>query len=136
MPTDKKINELVLNQLTKEQYDNAKSAGQINADEFYMITDEGGGGTNVVGVTATLSASGWTEQSDGSYAQTVSVAGVTADNQVIVDVALSGSDMDADIETLKAWGCVNRASQAVDNLTFYCYGDTPTVSISLNVVVM
>lgn len=88
------------------------------------------------GITATLSASGWTEQSDDSYAQTVSVTGVTANNQVVVDVALSGSDIDADIEVLNAWGCVNRASQTVNSLTFYCYGDTPTVSIPLNAVVM
>jgi len=103
------------------------------ATEEWVSENAGGGAT---GITATLSASGWTEQSDGSYAQTVSVAGVTEDNQVVVDVALSGSDMDADIEVLKAWGYVNRASQAVDSLTFYCYGDVPTVSIPLNVVVM
>lgn len=102
------------------------------AIEEYAQQDQGGGAT---GASVSLSASGWAEQSDGTYAQTVSVADVTADNQIIVDCALSGSDVDADIAVLEAWGCVNRCSQAAGSLTFYCYGDVPTVAIPLNVVV-
>lgn len=88
------------------------------------------------GLPATLTPSGWLEQSDGSFAQTVPVAGVKADNENMVDVALSGADIDADVAVLTAWGCVNRASQAAGALTFYCYGDKPDVAIPLNVVVM
>lgn len=91
-------------------------------------------GSGVDGKPATLSTS-WMEQADGTYAQTVTVAGVTADNQIIVDVDLSGADIDADIAVLEAWGMVNRAKQAANALTFYCYGDVPTVAIPLNVVV-
>lgn len=91
-------------------------------------------GSGVGGKTTTLSTS-WTEQADGSYAQTVTVSGVTASNQIIVDVALSGTDIEADIAVLEAWGMVNRADQAANALTFYCYGDVPTVAIPLNVVV-
>ena len=83
-----------------------------------------------------LYANNWTTQSDGTYAQSVSVTGVTTDNQVVVDCALDGTDIDADIAVLKDWGYVNRASQASGSLTFYCYGEKPTVSIPLNVVVM
>lgn len=88
------------------------------------------------GVSATLSASSWAEQSNGCFSQTVNVSGVTASNQVVVDCALSGSDIDADIAMLDGWGCVNRASQASGSLTFYCYRDKPTVNILINVVVM
>lgn len=89
----------------------------------------------VEGVSVTLTTN-WREQSNGTFAQTITVPGVTADNEVVVDCNLSGTDIDADIAVLEAWGCVNRASQATNSLTFYCYGDTPTVTIPLNVVVM
>lgn len=96
--------------------------------------DLGVGGAS--GVTVTLSANNWAAQADGSYAQTVSVSGVTSTNQVVVDCALTGSDIASDIAVLKDWGYVNRASQASGSLTFYCYGEKPTISLPLNVVVM
>lgn len=40
MPTDKKLDNLIFNQLTKAQYEAAKTAGEISNDEFYMITDD------------------------------------------------------------------------------------------------
>lgn len=91
--------------------------------------------STVDGVTAVLSTN-WTEQADGSYAQSITVEGVASDSEVVVDCNLTGTDIDADIEVMEAWGCVNRAKQATNSLTFYCYGDTPTVAIPLNVVVM
>ena len=120
-------------------FDTAPTAGSQNP-----VTSEGikqyvdGALANVgcaSGVTATLTTN-WTEQADGSFAQTVSVEGVTADNQVVVDCNLTGSDMAADVEVMTAWGCITRCSQAEGTLTFYCYGDAPTVAIPLNAVVM
>ena len=89
----------------------------------------------ITNVSVTLPVASWAEQSDGSFAQTVTASGVTTSNNVVVDCALSGSDIEADIAVLEGWGCVNRASQASDSLTFYCYGDVPTVAIPLNVVI-
>lgn len=89
----------------------------------------------VEGVTVALPST-WTEQVDGSFATSVTVVGVTSDCQVVVDCNLTGTDIDADIEVMTAWGCVNRASQSTNTLTFYCYGETPTISIPINVVVM
>lgn len=62
------------------------------------------GGMNAA--TYTLSSSGWSLGSDGRYAQTLSIDGVTADASqvIVVDVALSGSDLDADAEVCNA-GC-------------------------------
>lgn len=93
--------------------------------------------SSVDAVTAVLGTT-WTEQADETFAQTVSVDGVTADKTqaIAVDVALSGTDIDADVAVLEAWGCVNRCDQGDGKLTFVCYGDTPTVAIPLNVVVM
>lgn len=39
--TQEKLNSLIINKLTKEQYDAAKEAGQINSNELYFIADEG-----------------------------------------------------------------------------------------------
>ena len=89
----------------------------------------------VDGVSVTLTTN-WSEQSNGAFAQTITVAGVTEDNEVVVDCKLSGTNIDGDIKIMEAWGCVNYATQATNSLTFYCYGDVPTTSIPLNVVVM
>ena len=88
-------------------------------------------------VSKTLTTS-WTEQSDGTFAQTISVDGVTGEDSqpIVVDIDLDGTDIDADIAVMEAWGCVNRCDPGSGTLKFVCYGDTPTVAIPLNVVVM
>ena len=42
MATETNLTNLVINELTRAQYDAAKSAGTINDDEIYLITDETG----------------------------------------------------------------------------------------------
>lgn len=42
MATETKLNQLVINKLTREQYKEAKDAGQINPNELYMVTDDVG----------------------------------------------------------------------------------------------
>jgi len=106
------------------------AAGLMSASDKSKLNNM----TAMGSVSVTLGIS-WTAQSDGCYAQTVSVSGVTASNQVIVDCALSGSDIDADLAVLEGWGYVNRATQAAGSLTFYCYSTAPTVAIPLSVVV-
>ena len=93
-------------------------------------------GSGIDGVQKTLAPNIWTKQSDGTYAQTITVDTVTTESEVVVDCNLTGTDIDADIEVMEAWGCVNRAAQATNSLTFYCYADKPTVAIPINVVVM
>lgn len=118
---------------------NLTAAGLASSEGSFVVVGAGGELTAQEGSTTAQSATlttTWSEQSDGSYAQTVSVTGVTDSNNVVVDCALTGSDIDADIAVLEGWGCVNRATQDWDSMTFYCYGDVPTVSIPLNVVVM
>lgn len=93
-------------------------------------------GSGVEGVTKSLSPSIWVEQSDGSFTQTITVDLVSTDSEVVVDCNLTGTDIDADIEVMEAWGCVNRAYEGDKTITFVCYGDVPTVAIPLNLVVM
>lgn len=111
-------------------------------DSFGNIADSGktiddiGGNSNAISVT--LLVSGWTDNSDGRYKQTVSVSGVTTTTKVIVvDCDLSTSDVDAKVEILTAWDgpAANDAVQGDGTLTFYCY-DIPAVNIPINIGVM
>lgn len=117
-------------ELTQAEYD---ALGVYDENTLYVITDgEGEVATSAEEVQVTLPTS-W---SNGKI--TVNVEGVTGDpNQpIIVDMNLTGTDKDADIAVMEAWGCVNRAYPGVGTITFECYGDTPTIAIPLNVVVM
>ena len=92
------------------------------------------GGTQSATQTVTLTTSGWA-QSGNRYAQTVNVTGVTASTPVVlVDVALSGTDLDADAAALEAWGIVsaNNVAQGAGTLTFYALS-VPSVNIPVNV---
>lgn len=42
MATDTRISQLIINKLTKAQYDEAKAAGNISDVELYFITDDTG----------------------------------------------------------------------------------------------
>ena len=91
-------------------------------------------GSEAASYTVTLTTSGWA-QSGSRYAQTVNVTGVTASTPVVlVDVALSGTDLDADAAALEAWGIVsaNNVEQGSGNLTFYARS-VPSVNIPVNV---
>lgn len=93
--------------------------------------------SGVSGASVVLTAAGWTQQENGSYAQTVSITGkgLTVNSNVIADCALSMSDLDADVEVLTAWGYVNNATLATDSITFYCYAATPDINIPVSVVI-
>lgn len=91
--------------------------------------------------TYTLTTSGWSDNGDGRFKQTISVPGVTTDaSQVImVDAALTGTDLDADAATLGAWGpddgsgpSSQNVAQGSGTLTFYCTA-VPTVNIPVYV---
>ena len=84
--------------------------------------------------TITLLSSGWTQGGDGRYSQTVACSIVAADTAVVsVDVALSGTDLDADAEALNAWmgPSAQNAVQGAGTLTFYA-AEAPTVNIPVN----
>lgn len=91
-------------------------------------------GSEAASYTATLTTSGWA-QSGNRYSQTVNVTGVTASTPVvIVDVALSGTDVDADAASLEAWNIVsaNNVAQGDGTLTFYALS-VPSVNVPVNV---
>ena len=91
-------------------------------------------GSETNSYTATLTTSGWVQRGR-RYAQTVNVTGITASTPVVlVDVALTGTDIDADTAALEAWGIVsaNNVAQGAGTLTFYALS-VPSVNIPVNV---
>lgn len=94
-----------------------------------------GGGTLY---SATLNQGSWYNNTgNATYTQSVNVSGVTTSTEIIiVDVNLSSSDINANITTLNDWACINDCDQGNGTLTFICYGDAPTTSIPVSIVVM
>lgn len=59
MPTDTTVKQLIINELTKAQYDEALSAGEVKDSELYLIKDDDGdssGGTFIATYGTTTSA--------------------------------------------------------------------------------
>ena len=81
----------------------------------------------------TLSQSAWTTSGD-RVRQVVTINGITASTPVIVvDVSLTGSDLEADATVLDAWlnGPSNQnIDQGTNQLIFYCI-TTPDVNIPI-----
>ena len=91
-------------------------------------------GSEAASYTALLRSTGWA-QSGNRYSQTVTVTGVTASTPVVlVDVDLSGTDVDADRMSLEAWGIVsaNNVAQGAGKLTFYALS-VPSVNVPVKV---
>lgn len=83
--------------------------------------------------TAILLVNGWTLGNDGRYYQTISVADVKTDTElVIVDCDLTTDDADARVEILSAWESpsTNEVEQGNGALTFYSY-IVPSISIPI-----
>ena len=122
--------------------DNVKQYSSSNPPPYPVTSVNGqtgdvevqSGGTESTSQTVTLTTSGWA-QSGNRYSQTVNVTGVTASTPVVlVDVALSGADIDADAAALEAWGIVsaNNVAQGNGTLTFYALS-VPSVNVPVNV---
>ena len=121
MATDTNLSQLVINKLTKAQYQEAKEAGSIVETEIYMITDDNEVERIVTSVS--LLASNWSNLS-----QTVSVSGVTASNTVFT------TSSPANHEAYGESG-VYCSSQANGTLTFKCE-DVPKVELIVNVLIL
>ena len=130
-----KINGYIIKDANAPHPSNAGSAGQVlKKTETGTEWASESGGTQSATQTITLTTSGWAQSGD-RYSQTVNVTGVTASTPVVlVDVALSGVDLDADAAVLEAWQypSANNVAQGNGTLTFYSY-EVPAVNIPINV---
>jgi hypothetical protein len=118
MPTSVNVTNLKINKLTEAQYDAAVQGGVIGENELSLLTDA----DNSSFTTATLAVNDWS-----SNTQTVSVANVTASNNVIV-VAAPASQLDY------ANNGVLCTAQGAGTLTFTCTS-TPANAITVNVLI-
>ena len=87
--------------------------------------------------TGTLLATGWAEDSHGYQAQTITITGLKASYDVDPqwDVALSGTDPDADAALLEGFALIHNYVTGANSLTAQCIGKAPTVNIPVKVVV-
>ena len=92
---------------------------------------------NIKQYTGTLLASGWAADSHGYQAQTIVITGLKASYDVDPqwDVALSGTDPDADAALLEGFALIHNYVIGVNSLTAQCIGKAPTVNIPVKVVV-
>lgn len=92
---------------------------------------------NIKQYTGTLLASGWAADSHGYQAQTITITGLKASYDIDPqwDVALSGTDPDADAALLEGFALIHNYKTGVNSLTAQCIGKAPTVNIPVKVVV-
>lgn len=86
--------------------------------------------------TASSTVAGWTQDpTNGWYSQAISVPGLLEADVPLCDCVLTG-DHDADLLITEAWSLVTRAVAVADAVTFYAYGDAPSVSFSVKMEVV
>lgn len=92
---------------------------------------------NIKQYTGTLLASGWAADSHGYQAQTITITGLKAAYDVDPqwDVALSGTDPDADAALLEGFALIHNYVTGANSLTAQCIGKAPTVNVPVKVVV-
>lgn len=92
---------------------------------------------NIKQYTGTLLASGWAADSHGYQAQTITITGLKASYDIDPqwDVALSGTDPDADAALLEGFALIHNYKPGVNSLTAQCIGKAPTVNVPIKVVV-
>ena len=114
-------------------YNSAYTGAQID-EAVGKVLD---GGSGLTQYTGTLLASGWSEDSHGYQAQTITITGLKASYAVDPqwDVALSGTDPDADAALLDGFALIHNYTTGVNSLTAQCIGKAPTVNIPIKVVV-
>lgn len=76
----------------------------------------------------------WSENSAGGFFKTITVGGMTADDNPIVDVVL-GDDMAANALYVAAWGQVMRIVTAANSVTLYASG-APTTAFTIQMKVV
>lgn len=91
------------------------------------------GAAKAVSYTVTLPTASWS--SSAPHSMTVTVTGILATDEPIIDCVLSG-DTAASKLILEAWGCVSRITTAANSITAYCYDKKPAVNIPIKIKVV
>ena len=112
-------------------------ASDANISDMAALLSSVPAGIEVKQYTGTLLASGWAADSHGYQAQTITITGLKASYDVDPqwDVALSGTDPDADAALLEGFALIHNYKTGANSLTAQCIGKAPTVNIPIKVVV-
>ena len=112
-------------------------ASDANISDMAALLSSVPAGIEVKQYTGTLLASGWSEDSHGYQAQTITITGLKASYDVDPqwDVALSGTDPDADAALLEGFALIHNYKTGTNSLTAQCIGTAPTVNIPIKLVV-
>ena len=112
-------------------------ASDANISDMAALLSSVPAGIEVKQYTGTLLASGWAADSHGYQAQTITITGLKASYDVDPqwDVALSGTDPDADAALLEGFALIHNYVTGANSLTAQCIGTAPTVNIPIKVVV-
>lgn len=112
-------------------------ASDANISDMAALLSSVPAGIEVKQYTGTLLASGWSKDSHGYQAQTITITGLKASYDVDPqwDVALSGTDPDADAALLEGFALIHNYVTGANSLTAQCIGKAPTVNIPIKVVV-
>ena len=113
------------------------SAQDLSATEKTQARNNIGAGiSNVVTFTrtATCTVANWT--GTGPYTQELTIQGIIADSQPVIDYDFSGATT-SNIDTLlDEYNKVNRFVTGTNKITAYCYGNKPTVDVPINILVV
>ena len=83
-------------------------------------------------ISVTLLANGWSNSAP--YTQTVAVAGMTADKDFLAPYIEPTGNESADIAAQVALSCISGGTTDTDSVTFYCYEEKPTTTITVYMV--
>ena len=105
--------------------------GTVTTDIMDGITSHT---TTKTDLTCTALAANWTG-SEAPYTQTVTVNGITAALNPIIDIIIS-STVETGLEEQKQYGYITRAITNENSITFYCYKTKPTIDLNIMVEVV
>ena len=83
-------------------------------------------------ISVTLLANGWSNTAP--YTQTVAVAGMTADKDFLAPYVVPTGNESDDLAAQVALSCISGGTTDTDSVTFYCYDEKPTTTITVFMV--
>lgn len=83
-------------------------------------------------ISVTLLANGWSNTAP--YTQTVAVAGMTADKDFLAPYLEPTGNESDDLAAQVALSCISGGTTDTDSVTFYCYEEKPTTTITVYMV--
>lgn len=83
-------------------------------------------------ISVTLMANAWSDTAP--YTQTVGVAGMTADKDFLAPYVVPTGNESDDLAAQAALSCISGGTTDTDSVTFYCYDEKPTTTITVFMV--